>query len=88
MQELICFSAFLYQYIEFFVFLKFSRRGGYSPSSPPPPKSATVHVFCLFMVAFRTLDFIASLTISTTLCAIIIKLLSGDLVVIAVNTKT
>ena len=86
MQELICFSAFLYQYIEFFVFLKVARRGGYSP--PSPPKSATVHVFCLFMVAFRTLDFIASLTISTTLCAIIIKLLSGNLVVIAVNTKT
>ena len=33
MQELICFSAFLYQYIEFLVFLKVSRR---------PPKSATV----------------------------------------------
>ena len=38
-QELICFSAFLYQYIEFFVFLKVSRRGGYSP--PSPSKSAT-----------------------------------------------
>ena len=88
MQELICFSAFLYQYIEFFVFLKVARRGGGAIAPLAPPKSATVHVFCLFMVAFRTLDFIASSTISTTLCAIIIKLLSGNLVVIAVNTKT
>ena len=36
MQELIYFSAFLYQYIESFAFLKVARRGGYSPS-----KSAT-----------------------------------------------
>ena len=35
------FSAFLYQYIEFFVFLKVVRRGSYSPS----PKSATVYVY-------------------------------------------
>ena len=36
MQELICFSAFLYQYIEFFVFLKpVARRGGYPPLNPP-----------------------------------------------------
>ena len=43
MQELICISAFLYQYIEFFVFLKVFRRGGYSPPSPLP-KSATAWV--------------------------------------------
>ena len=36
MQELICFSAFLYQYIESFAFLKVARRGGYGL-----PKSAT-----------------------------------------------
>ena len=40
MQELICISAFLYQYIEFFMFLKVARRGGYNPPTPPP-KSAT-----------------------------------------------
>ena len=38
MQELMCFSVFLYQYIESLMFLKVARRGGgYSP----PPKSAT-----------------------------------------------
>ena len=42
MQKLMCFSAFLYQYIESIMFLEFARRGGgYSPPSPPP-KSATV----------------------------------------------
>ena len=39
-----CFSAFLYQYIEFFVFLKVGRRGGYSP--PSPPKSTT-DILCI-----------------------------------------
>ena len=36
MQELICFSAFLYQYIEFFVFLKVARRGAIAPPLNPP----------------------------------------------------
>ena len=40
MQELICFSAFLYQYIEFFVFLKVARRG-WAIAPLAPPKSAT-----------------------------------------------
>ena len=35
MQELICFSAFLYQYIDFFVFLKVARRGAIAPLNPP-----------------------------------------------------
>ena len=47
MEELICFSAFLYQYTEFFVFLKVGRRGGYTPPNPSP-KSATVNVNALF----------------------------------------
>ena len=34
MQELLCFSAFVYQYIEFFVFLKVARRGGGGGYSP------------------------------------------------------
>ena len=39
MQELMCFSAFLYQYIESIMFLEVARRGGYNPPSPPlnPP---------------------------------------------------
>ena len=39
MEELIYFSAFLYQYIEFFVFLKVARRGAIAPLAPPlnPP---------------------------------------------------
>ena len=42
MQELIGFSAFLYQYIEFITFFKVARRGGYSP--PSPPKSTTDYI--------------------------------------------
>ena len=43
-----CFSAFLYQYIEFFVFLKVAKRGGYSP--PSPPKSATVYIAAIVIM--------------------------------------
>ena len=35
MQELICFSAFLYQYIESFAFLKVARRGAIASLNLP-----------------------------------------------------
>ena len=35
MQELICFSVFLYHYIDSSVFLEVTRRGGYNPLNPP-----------------------------------------------------
>ena len=46
MQELMCFSAFLYQYIEFFVFLKVARRGAIAPLAPlnPPLKVEKMHL--------------------------------------------
>ena len=39
MQELICFSPFVYHYIDSSVFLEVARRGGLQP--PTPPKSTT-----------------------------------------------
>ena len=39
MQELMCFSAFLYQYIESLMFLEVARRGDSSP-----PKSVTAYI--------------------------------------------
>ena len=39
MQELMCFNAFLYQYIESFAFLE----PGCKEGATPPPKSATMH---------------------------------------------
>ena len=52
MQKLICFSAFLYQYIEFFVFLKVARRGGAiapqaRPLNPPLKPLVSLAVFIL-----------------------------------------
>ena len=41
MQELMCFSAFLYQYIESIMFLEVARREGAIAPLAPPPKSAT-----------------------------------------------
>ena len=40
MQELMCFNAFLYQYIESIMFLEVARRGG-AIAPLAPPKSAT-----------------------------------------------
>ena len=47
MQELMCFSAFLYQYIESIMFLEVARRGGaIAPLAPPlnPPLYMYVNV--------------------------------------------
>ena len=49
MQELMCFSAFLYHYIDSSVFLEVARRGAIAP-----PKSTTVYYFyaCMHTISY------------------------------------
>ena len=59
MEELICFSAFLYQYIEFFVFLKVARRGG-AIAPPTPPLNPSLLTILTRMFKFHFAQFFHS----------------------------